>query len=99
MDIDKLTVEGVMKEVGAPPSAQELSLVPKEQQMLFTEMRINNNLLKWLIQHTVSLNNVVADHDKQLSPLRIVGKITLAVVAMSAGIAVTFNWIKALLKP
>jgi hypothetical protein len=86
MEIEQLTVDAVLKEVGVPPSIQELSLVPKDQQSLFIELRRNNNLLQWLIIHTVYLNNLAREHDKQLSPLKMLGKMFIGGMGLIGGI-------------
>jgi hypothetical protein len=91
MELEKLTIEGVLKEVGQPPSVQELSLVPKDQQSLFIELRRNNSLLAWLITHTVVVNNVVADHEKQLSPLKVLGRAIVGVLGLVGGAVVLWK--------
>jgi hypothetical protein len=96
MELEKLTVEAVLKEIGQPPPAQELALVPKDQQSLFCELRRNNNLLNWLIVHTVQLNNTVQSHDNQLSPMRQLGRMFVWLIGIMGGVAGIIEVIKLL---
>lgn len=87
-----------LRDIGGDVSAQELAMVPPEHQMLFKEIRRNNNLLQGLIKYFVEDHNVLAAHDRQLTPLKIAGRICMAILAVAAGIAVVFGWIKSWLK-
>lgn len=94
MDLEKLKLEDVLRDAAREPSAQEVAMVPEEHKALFKELRRTNSLLEWLVSRLIVVNNVVADHDRQLTPIKTAGKIALALLTTAGGIAVVFAWIK-----
>lgn len=97
MSLEKINMADLEKELGEPIPAQELALIPEQHRQLAVELRTNNNRLKWLMRNHVACNNAVVDHDRLLSPVRILAKV-LVTLAGGGLLLVVVEIIKLLLK-
>lgn len=88
MELEKLTVEEINRRLAEPPSADELLLVPDEKHLLYAEMRKSKNRAEWNTRHIIYINNIVSEHDKQLTPLRVIFNFIATLIGLIGGIIV-----------
>ena len=98
MDLEKIKLEQLEKQLDHTLSQQELSMIPESQRELAIELSKNNNRLRWLVEHYVLLWNIMVDHDKMLSPWRMLGKALAFILLLSGGLAGIIELIKLLMK-
>jgi hypothetical protein len=98
MDLEKIKLEQLEKQLEHTLSQAELAMIPESQRTLAIELSKNNNRLRWLVEHYVLLWNIMVDHDKMLSPWRMLGKGIAFLLLLCGGLAGIVELLKFLMK-